>query len=66
MSIQEKLDGWDEITAYLRCDRKSVQRRGYPIRRHITGRVYAMIYELTEYELSTNAHKQPQTPVQYS
>lgn len=43
-----RLDGWGEITAYLRMDRKTVLRRGYPVHYETTGCVYALKDELLD------------------
>lgn len=65
---QDILDGWGEICAYLRvADRKTVQRRGYPVQVHCTGRVYAYRSELDEYrqcpQTPANVSKRPRTSV---
>ena len=63
MVTQDRLDGWGEITAYLRVsDRKTVQRRGYPVRRERTGAVYAIPAELDAHTVPANARRCPQTP----
>jgi len=59
MNRQAILDGWGQIELYLGCTRKAVLRRGYCIRRHITGRVYAHKEELD----AVDAQKLPQTPM---
>lgn len=67
MVTQDRLDGWGEITAYLRvADRKTVQRRGYPVRKERTGAVYAIPAELDAHAMPTNAHGYPQTPSAYA
>lgn len=66
-----RLDGWGEITAYLKCDRKTVLSRGYPIRYHRNGKrpcVYALRQELDSFDATgalfpTHSHTFPNSPI---
>lgn len=66
MTVIDRLDGWGEMCAYMRCTRKAYLRRGYPVHYEVTGRVYALKSELVAWagqQTPTNAHERPQTPI---
>jgi hypothetical protein len=46
----DMLDGWGAIELHLGIGRRTVKSRGYPIRYHVTRRVYAFASELLAHE----------------
>ena len=62
---KDKLEGWGEIEAYLRLTRKTILRRGYPVRR-VGGEVFARISTLDAHaaELEKRALSFPQAQLQ--
>ena len=51
----DKLEGWGEIEAYLRLTRKTILRRGYPVRR-VGGEVFARISALDAHAAELEKH----------
>lgn len=51
----DKLEGWGEIEAYLRLTRKTILRRGYPVRR-VGGEVFARISTLDAHSAELEKH----------
>ena len=59
----DKLEGWGEIEAYLRLTRKTILRRGYPVRR-VGGEVFARISTLDAHAAELEKHALSFQPAQ--